>query len=543
MVTQVGTIQPRYFGLGGTCVGFTLRHTYITDNLLLYVAPDDSFCRACFRRRYLSQMMQAVRTPAASPAALQLASSLDSTREDDGLWHVYTVRDTSPVITFELVPYEDCPVCAHPAPFRDEQAVSEYERRLQGGTIADYEGLRGRVFSFGFARRLTVDQTAGLPDPRYNALLGDNHAARVYCRLIESAGNHADVSTLGVATDKALAEKKSIMEYLERYAFLLNVCRYPTSEYDDQLIDDFAALYREPLSSSERAILRSKSTWAYELSTATIRPLPLPFLYCTPGMRFIRPTSSGFGAHEDFGRSLCRSIIELIERDAFVRFWHDPSRAMDFLPEDQTQSELNGIKDLIGHAVGNPDLACRVFLLQSPTMLPVVMITASSNDVSKPPSLCFGCGAGVTLAEAIDDAAREFRFNALNLVKGVLLLDGFLTRTFPGKIEDLQDRMNFYATAAPRARLRFLDQHNPLSDTAYEEGSPGALDGLIERFRRMRTDIYVADCTPACFAPFNVYVTRAFSTGMYPLQFQQSNVFRLTHGPLSASAELPHFFL
>lgn len=543
MKEHAGATRVVTSSIGGACIGFTLTRNYVTDNLLLYVAPDNTYCRACFLRRYLSQMMQTVQTPSLAPAALELARALDNDPANDGLWHVYTVREKTHVIAFELVPYQDCTVCARPARISGGQAAVEYATRLDAIAAADYEGLRGRIFSFGFARRLTADREAGLPDPRYDKILGDNYAARVYCRLIESAGNHMDMSTLGVSPDKGLAEKKAIMEYLERYAYLLNICRYPTAEYDDRLIDDFMALYREPLTETERALMRSKATWALELSTRAVKPLPLPFLYCTPGVRFVRPTSSGFGAHLDFKQSLCSSILELVERDAFVRFWHDPERAFDLPPDERTEAALNEITTLLADASGNPTLTYRAFLLPSPTLLPVVLMTAGSKDFSKPPALCFGCGVGFDLAQAIDDAVREFRFNALNLIKGMKLLPGFMSRRFSGKIEELQDRLNFYATAAPREKLRFLDQNNPLSDAAFESASAHSLEVLIDRFRRIDKDIYAVDCTPACFAPFNVYVTRAFSTGLYPLQFQQENALDLPRGPLSACGEIPHFFL
>lgn len=168
--------------IGGACIGFTLTHSYVTDNLLLYVAPDDTYCRACFLRIFLSQMMQTVKTPSLAPAALELAHALDNDTANNERWHVYAVREKTHVVAFELVPYQDCPVCSRPAPVPDEQAALEYATRLDRIAAAHYDGLRGRIFSFGFARRLTVDRVTGLPDPRYDKLLGENYAARILPR-------------------------------------------------------------------------------------------------------------------------------------------------------------------------------------------------------------------------------------------------------------------------------------------------------------------------------------------------------------------------
>ncbi len=535
--------QAPAFSIGGACIGFKLKRTYISDNLLLYVPPNDRFCRACFRRRYFSQMMQAVVANKIEPATLELAHALDNSIPDDNLWRAYAVKEKIPLISFDLAPYEDCPVCSTPAETTREKAALEYEQSLRAEPKPDYAGLRSRVFSFGFARQMTIDRRVGLPDARYDELMGENYAARVYSRVIDPAGNHRDQSTLGVATEEKIAEIKSVMEYLERYAFLLKVCRYTTPENDNRIIEKYLSLHRDPLTHPELAIVRSKATWAFNLLTSEVRPIPLAFIYSAPGMRFVSPSSSGFGAHWDFKQSLCRSILELIERDAFVRFWYDPARAFTFSPDADTQADVDAVLSILARAVGNDRLVSRFFVLQSPTRVPVVMVTASSADFSKPPSLCFGCGAGFDLQQALEGAIREFRFSAINLVKGVTLIDGFLTKTFSGKIEELQDRMMFYSSAAPRAKLRFLDAENPLPGAVYEDEPAPCLESLVARYKSAGLDIYAIDCTPACFRNLNVYVTRAFSTGMYPMQFKQEGYFRLESGPMSVHSELPHFFL
>jgi len=157
--------------------------------------------------------------------------------------------------------------------------------------------------------------------------------------------------------------------------------------------------------------------------------------------------------------------------------------------------------------------------------------------------LSFGCGVGFSFSEALTSALEELRSNAINQVKGIAAIEGFLTKVFTTKIEEIPDRGNFYATSAPREKLTFLDSNNPLVDGVFENAQLYDLDALVDRFRQAEFDVYGLDCTPLCFQDKNVFVTRAFSPQLYPLQFKQEDVFNLPTGPTSVHHELPHFFL
>ena len=103
--------------------------------------------------------------------------------------------------------------------------------------------------------------------------------------------------------------------------------------------------------------------------------------------------------------------------------------------------------------------------------------------------------------------------------------------------------MNLYATSAPREKLKFLDNNNPLMEGIVEDAKQPGLDSLIDRFNKIGFDIYGIDFTPQCFKDKNVFVTRAFSPHLYPLQFEQENDFNLKTDSLSAQKVLPHFFI
>jgi hypothetical protein len=207
------------------------------------------------------------------------------------------------------------------------------------------------------------------------------------------------------------------------------------------------------------------------------------------------------------------------------------------------QVKINHIVSVLTDVTRNDSIVSNCFVLESPVKLPVVLVTVSSKDIDAPPSLCFGIGVGCTLNDALDGAIKELRFSASNFVKAVTIFNGFLDRKFTGTVESITDRMHFYATSAPRSRLMFLDREHPMGEAVYEPLESPGLDGLVWRFKQSGVDIYGLDCTPESFRGTGVCVTRAFSTGLFPMQFSGERDFNLPAGKWSSCRELPHFFL
>jgi len=507
--------------LGHSCLSFRFKNLFITDNRILFIAPNDKFCHLCFQRRYLAQIPNPVEIKHLHKNVIPLATKLEESNKINERWHAYSVAEKQYVMAFDLIQYEDCPSCSTVNSYNATDAHTEYEKLLNKKSQPNLVDLRSQIFSFGFARGGNTTKTIGLPISKFDKIYGDCHEAKIFFRMIAADGRHADGNAIGFDRDKALADLKSMMEYLERYAFMMHLCRYRTTQFDDKIIDENLKLFRKTATKKEKKLIRQQATWGLNLSTTEVRAIPLSFIFDKGEVSFIKPTSNGFGAH----------------------IWHDPQRAFHFEPDNKYISIIDELTTIIRPVVDNETLTGKFFILKSPLSLPVILITIHSKKIDRPPSLCFGSGVGFDLAQAIDGAIDELRQNVANLVKGVTVIEGFLSRKFTDKIEGIPDRMNYYSTSTPGGKLKFLDNNNPLIDGVYEDMKRFDITALVERFEDVNYEIYGIDCTPLCFSNKNIYVTRAFSPQLYPIQFEQEDVFKISTGPLSACKELPHFFL
>jgi thiazole/oxazole-forming peptide maturase SagD family component len=535
--------QLKFERINNSCLAFHMENSFISDNNFLFIPADKNFCRKCFGRRYLAQVTNDSKITHIGSNALNLANNLDKNISKDGNWKIYSVAKLQLVLAFKFKPFEDCPICGNQSEISIDNVREIYANLLNKKSTADLPGLKQIIFSFGFARGRSISKEIGLPDPNLNKLLGGNYHARIIFRMAAVSGSCEDSTSTGFSASQDLAELKALMEYLERYTFMLQLCHLKTSEFDNQIIDDTFKLYKQTTSEDEITHIKKNAYWGINLSTNEIRAIPQAFIFNNGQSNFIKPSSSGFGAHTDFKKSLCSSILELIERDAFVRFWHDPQRAYNFAPDTKIQENLEEIITILKTVIENDTINAQCFVLKSSTEIPVVLLAISSKDHTRSPSLSFGCGVGYNFDSAIAGALEELQLNIVNLVKAVSVFDGYLTRSFNSKIESIQDRMNFYATPLPRSKLKFLDNGNSLADGIVQDLEKPGFDALVKRFNQANIDVYGIDCTPLCFQEKKVFVTRAFSPQLYPLQFLQEDVFSLAIGETSAANDLPHFFI
>ena len=524
-------------------IAFRLSSWFITDNKTVIRAPHNRFCAQCFKRRYFSEF-DAAPIKEVSKDALLLARSIDRSNKPGSDWSCFSIESQELLKKFDLIAYENCQLCGTKTMTTKSDAEKRYEHLIHNESTPDIEGLNKLLFSFGFAKSAYSSNKLNFGDERFEKILGGSFFSRISARISPIGGDLIDINTLGYATNKELAELKSSMEFIERYAFIQQTSPLVSNEYDENLIREQLSLYSRDISQDEMSEIKSNSVWAIDLANYTASPIPTQFIYDKGKLRFIRPCSSGFAAHIDFQKSLINGIFELVERDAFIRFWHEPMSAYDFQPDNKVLNAINDIIDALDIVLNNGSLFGRCYVVKSPTRIPVVMTTIASKEHNKPPSLIFGYGVGFSLHQALLKSIDELRTNALNLLVSVASDNNYLRKNHDYRhIKSIPDRMNFYSTHHPRSRLAFLDMKNPVINGAYNNLDNEELETVVRQFSNNQLKIYGIDMTPACFKDKNVYVTRAFSPSLFPLQYEEENCLNLNTSESSLKDELPHFFI
>ena len=519
--------------------------TFIVDISHIHVAPSDNFCRACWIRRYNTHINAGTRPIQTEPEdnMYHIAKVLSSRpRPEDDFWQTYSVKSSQPVATYKLFAFEDCPDCNPDRLCSRSDAEEQYRKLLTERETGSIERIMERTSSFGFISNRYISDKIGLKHNRFDPLMGGNFEARLLYRIIDHRGRSKDSAAIGFDKDRLTATVKATMEYIERYTFLLQISGPRTKEHDDKIIADYLSLYTET-TKQDHDRLKQEAFWAINLLTDSVVPVPTTCIYNDDPNDFIQPTTSGFAAHVQIEQCLINSILEIIERDAFVRFWHKPETANLVQPDEKTASELDTLCSYISIAFDNPDVCHKMYIIHSPLQLPAVMLILSSRNFYKPPAITFGLGAGLNLKDAINSAMTELRQYAINQVKGIELIPGFLRRRVSRNVESIPDRMNLYATSKPRRKLKFLDRDIGTDKGMFQPIDDASLTSLLKRFEDTNIDILAIDCTPACFSDAGSIVTRAFSPQLYPLQFQHERRINLPVSEHSCADDLPHFFI
>ena len=91
-------------------------------------------------------MMDATKIFQVNNNVLSLAKKLDQSLKKSGSWRVYSVNDQKPAMSFELIPYEDCPACGKQEKFNCDEIKHLYERLLDKVRKPKLKALKQQVF-------------------------------------------------------------------------------------------------------------------------------------------------------------------------------------------------------------------------------------------------------------------------------------------------------------------------------------------------------------------------------------------------------------
>ena len=238
-------------------------------------------------------------------------------------------------------------------------------------------------------------------------------------------------------------------------------------------------------------------------------------------------TSNGYAAHPGKEQAARNAVLEVLERDACMRFWFNPTKGR-VLPQDgATQQRAQAL----GQALQNTGVnsGSHVLLIAVQSKVPVVLAILLAKDPAQAPALIVGSGAGETIESASEKALCELEGYALNLIARQAQSPAWHEQLPKVTSPCPREHAQFYHHPHVRAKLKFLDYLLEQEPVALKSG----------KLEEVEAD--VKDVTPEMVRGL-CYVVHATVAGCYPFAFGFPLPFTFECGQLSVAQELPHPF-
>ncbi len=245
-------------------------------------------------------------------------------------------------------------------------------------------------------------------------------------------------------------------------------------------------------------------------------------------------TSSGCALGSKLGEAFVHGVLELIERDAALRWWYDgaPATRVDWRP---CSAKTRWLRARIEH-LGFEVRACRV---SGPTKLPVVVAVALGRSASSAAALC-ASGAHFTVERALGGALVEL---AAMSAWGRSLNPDQLERSkvlaaHPERIGGIGDHLLLSASSAVRSVVeeRFL---NAGVESNAETPVFATVGDVVNHLQECGLGAIVVDQTPPELEAANLTCARAIVPGLIPMHYGAGLERGWTHGLPNG---LPHPF-
>lgn len=326
----------------------------------------------------------------------------------------------------------------------------------------------------------------------------------------------------GISNIKDMAETKSIMESLERFA-----CGQIDESY---LIKSSMKQINKNVIDPTRLIKYSKFQhksfyfpfkkfsptkiyyWKKVTSLLTNREsyLPIDCIYYPITTRlastlFTFSNSSGVAAGFNNAGILKRAILEIIERDAFMITWINRLK-MPRINKDALDAEIK-------KRVREMELKRFKIEIINLTLdtIPVILICAISN---KPPSLIMGAGADFSIHIALEKALSEVEMGVFWELRKEA---GIKKKIPPNKVRSVDDHVLFYKSLKNIDAIKFLWSGKNTDLNHFSKFK--SMSSLIKYLHQSGHEIFYADLTPQSFKNTDVKVYRAIISSFIPISF------------------------
>ncbi|MEZ0166688.1 YcaO-like family protein [Kineococcus sp. LSe6-4] len=277
-----------------------------------------------------------------------------------------------------------------------------------------------------------------------------------------------------------------------------------------------------------------------------------------PGERFVEECSSGCASGASLAEAALHGVLELLERDAFLRAFFGSAGAVELRPDAATPAPVQ-------HLLRRMEfLGFRVRFFEVPTGFGPVVVVAVATDLGGGGGACVGAGAAfdttsaarAALAEVASDAPTiATRRTARRAELEAMAEDHSLVRR-------LADHADLYCLPRMVAELDRLDGGTRTSWRVAVDADrdrlgwdvtsldlAGNLDRLVGRFAEQGMAVAVVDQTTRLQERLGVRTARAVVPGLLPIDFGAGRqrcfgMARSTEvgGPAREADSVPHPF-
>lgn len=486
-------------------------------------------------------------------------------------WSIFEISTQKKLLDCDIISYDHCKNC-FPLSIEswNEQTQKNLEAQgnalfhefMQRSTQVSSEKDQKQLFSFlhnsfGFiAYEHTFRGSDIEPDP-----LKGNYLTTIFTsQPTQDEEIPPSLSLCGAqAQTKKLSRLKAYMEFCERAAYtgfrtsspLMTNINEPSFTKQCTTLKDTIFARDYPYRFDDYAL------WGVDLIHNTKRLIPLSYIYdetiyykgqAPTAGRYIASTS-GFAAHTSQTKAVENSLLELIERDAFLRWWKQPETGHLFSPSF-AKKNIQYLLECVRTHLNNPTLVLNVMALPSPLKVPVVMAHLTTQDETKTPALVIGTAAAFSIKDATRRALYELSVGILNLIArvqhGSALFDTPPTTDFKN-IKSAQDHFYFYHHPAlikqlPFHSLLLSDEQKPSTfiETLYTTHN---LEELKKEIRTQNMNAFTIDATPNWLKKYNVHVIRSAIFELLPLHFGHPLLLSMEDASFySVKNSLPHCF-
>ncbi|MDH5762611.1 MAG: YcaO-like family protein [Nitrospinota bacterium] len=395
------------------------------------------------------------------------------------------------------------------------------------------------------AKRLISSRTGIISSVEYDHMASDEPSV-YFARSTPAnslAFNGMETMNYGDATstDPRRAIMKAVGESIERYCPAhFNYEDFTLAAYNDLAGEavhpgDFALFsekqYAEPDFPFVPLTANTPLRWASAFSISHDREVLIPasFIYIPYYFKSANeppshnPISTGLACGPHLAPAICKGILEVVERDAFMIMWKNqlpcPRLNLSDVSDPFVQSLLNEIQAL--------PVACQAFLLPSDMDIPVILVLLK-NLSGRPPHTVLGMSADLNPYKALTLALEEVCLSWVGMGRysqskkdfrpskdytdiSNLDLHGLVHAVDP----DLAKSWEFLNTSGKQVSIDDIKNE-------YDENSVTNIRTLVDKLKDKNLNVIAKDLTTVDVDEAGFKVVRVVVPGMQPLDINHA---------------------